>query len=201
MSYGARLAGAITDRAIVFAAVISVMGPAAYCMRPSPAVTPGDPVIEAVTKRLMQEEGFRAHAYTDSVGVLTIGYGTNLAQGITEPQGACLLRLAATADLRTFAALWPPHEAMPFDVQVELADMAYQLGPAGAHGFRKMLGHLAAGEWDAAADEALDSRWNDETPARAERLPGAAMTGEGRTRYYFCTKCEKAVDQFRAHWR
>ena len=136
------------------------------------ALAPGgapDSVIAAVTTRLMQEEDFRAHAYDDSVGVLTIGYGTNLAQGITEPQGACLLRVAATADLQTFATLWPPYGAMPFPVQVELADMAYQLGPGRAHGFTKMLGHLAAGEWDAAADEALASRWNDETPARAER--------------------------------
>ena len=129
----------------------------------------GDPVIAAVTARLMQEEDFRAHTYTDSVGVLTIGYGTNLAQGITEPQGACLLRVAATADLQTFASLWPPYGAMPFDVRVELADMAYQLGPGRTHGFTLMLGHLAAGEWDAAADEAINSKWNDETPARAER--------------------------------
>ena len=128
-----------------------------------------DPVIAAVMTRLMQEEGFRAHAYRDSAGVLTIGYGTNLAQGITEPQGACLERVAATADLQTFATLWPPYGAMPRPVQVELADMAYQLGPVRAHGFEKMLEHLAAGEWDAAADEALASKWNDETPARAER--------------------------------
>ena len=133
-----------------------------------PADAP-DPVIAAVTARLQLEEGFRAHTYDDSVGVLTIGYGTNLAQGITEQQGACLLRLAATADLQTFATLWPPYGAMPFPVQVELADMAYQLGPGRAHGFAKMLEHLAAGEWDAAADEALASKWNDETPARAER--------------------------------
>ena len=135
---------------------------------PAPAGAP-DPVIAAVTERLRAEEGFRAHTYTDSVGVLTIGYGTNLKAGITEPQGACLLRVAATANLQTFATLWPPYGAMPFPVQVELADMAYQLGPGRAHGFTKMLGHLAAGEWDAAADEALASKWNDETPARAER--------------------------------
>ena len=134
MSYGGRMVAAIADRAVVFVSAIAVMGPAAYCMLPSPASTPGDPVIAAVTTRLMQEEGFRAHTYEDSVGVLTIGYGTNLAQGITEPQGACLLRLAATADLQTFASLWPPYGAMPRPVQVELADMAYQLGrswPAG----------------------------------------------------------------------
>ena len=136
------------------------------------ALAPGgapDPVIAAVTARLMEEEGFRPHTYTDSVGVPTIGYGTNLEAGITEPQGACLLRLAAESNLQTFASLWPPYGAMPLPVQVELADMAYQLGPGRTHGFAKMLGHLAAGEWDAAADEALASKWNDETPARAER--------------------------------
>ena len=130
---------------------------------------PGDPVIEAVTKRLRTEEGFRPKPYADTLGVLTIGYGTNLAQGITEPQGACLERVAISDDLSEFRSLWPPYGAMPRPVQVELADMAYQLGPGRAHGFTKMLGHLAAGEWDAAADEAIASRWDGETPARAER--------------------------------
>ena len=170
MSYGGRMVAAIADRAVVFVSAVAVMGPAAYCMLPSsPSEPAGDPVIAAVTTRLMQEEGFRAHTYKDSVGVLTIGYGTNLAQGITEAQAACLLRVAAAADLQTFASLWPPYAAMPRPVQVELADMAYQLGPGRAHGFTKMLGHLAAGEWEAAADEALASKWAGETPARAAR--------------------------------
>ena len=164
------MVAAIADRAVVFVSAVAVMGPAAYCMLPSPpASTPGDPVIAAVTTRLMQEEGFRAHAYEDSVGVLTIGYGTNLAQGITEPQGACLLRLAATADLQTFGTLWPPYGAMLFPVQVELADMAYQLGAHGLLAFHDMLAALERGDYEAAIAAANDSAWARETPARAER--------------------------------
>ena len=128
-----------------------------------------DPALELTAARLRTEEGFRAHAYEDTRGRLTIGYGTNLSEGITEGEGDYLLGSRLRARVDTFRRLWPEFGDMPVEVRVELSDMAYQLGPTKLDGFAIMLGHLARGEWNAAADEALASAWYRETPARAER--------------------------------
>ena len=127
-----------------------------------------DPALDLVAARLRTEEGFRAHAYQDTRGRLTIGYGTNLSEGLTESEGGYLLEERLRSRLATFRQLWPEYGDMPLEVRVELADMAYQLGPGKLFGFGKMLGHLERGEWAAAADEALASAWYRETPARAE---------------------------------
>ena len=135
----------------------------------SPAPPPEDPALNLVAARLRTEEGFRAHTYQDTRGRLTIGFGTNLSEGITEKEGGYLLGERLRARLATFRQLWPAYGDMPLEVRVELADMAYQLGPTKLDGFELMLGHLVRGEWNEAADEALASAWNRETPARAQR--------------------------------
>ena len=140
---------------------------AGQCAGPAPP--PEDPAIAIVEARLRTEEGFRAHAYQDTRGRLTIGYGTNLSEGLTESEGGYLLDERLRSRLATFLQLWPEYGDMPLEVRVELADMAYQLGPENLDGFELMLGHCERGEWAAAADEALASVWNRETPARAQR--------------------------------
>ena len=154
----------VTAAAAAIAAFVTIAWP----RPPAP-----DPAIELAAARLRTEEGFEAHTYRDTRGRLTIGYGTNLSEGITEPEGAFLLDSRLRTRVDTFRTLWPPLDDMPLEVRVELADMAYQLGPTKLDGFERMLGHLERGEWNAAADEALASAWHRETPARAEA--GAAV--------------------------
>ena len=52
----------------------------------------GESVVEQTLARLKNEEGFRSKPYTDSRGVMTIGYGTNIGEGITRREGEYLLR-------------------------------------------------------------------------------------------------------------
>lgn len=66
--------------------------------------------------------------------------------------------------------LWPAFNDQPAEVQRALGSMAYQLGPAGVMKFKRMLAALAAGDRETAADEALDSTWSRQTPARARRI-------------------------------
>ena len=56
------------------------------------------------------------------------------------------------------------------DVQRALANMVYQLGVQGVCNFRLMLEALEDGDRVEAADEALDSRWAEQTPKRAWRV-------------------------------
>ena len=99
------------------------------CASPQPPDTPQGPPAapsapsEAHTTRrgvvalLKAEEGFRAKPYLDSRGTLTIGFGTSLANGITEAEGEWLLRerLRATEDCVSDG--WEPFEAQPVRIQ------------------------------------------------------------------------------------
>jgi lysozyme len=54
--------------------------------------------------------------------------------------------------------------------QRALANMAFNLGIVRLLGFRDMLAHLEAGEWERAAAAALDSRWAAQVGERARRI-------------------------------
>ena len=122
---------------------------------------------EVKIKQLKFEEGFRSKPYKDQLGVLTVGYGTNLSNGISEKEGDFLLRERFFGDRDTFAGLWPPYTEQPIEVRVQLADMAYQLGPIGASEFGATLRALEMCDYETAAQHVLASLWARQTPRRA----------------------------------
>ena len=123
---------------------------------------------EAKLNQLKSEEGFRSEPYRDQLGVLTIGYGTNLANGITEKEGDFLLRERFFGDLDSFVALWPPYVEQPIAVRVQLADMTYQLGPVGVSRFGATLRALEMCDYETASQHVLASLWAEQTSARAD---------------------------------
>jgi lysozyme len=58
-----------------------------------------------------------------------------------------------------------------------LVDMRFQLGFYGFRSFRKMIQAIRNDDWQRAADEALDSRWAQQTPERAQEI--ATMLRDG----------------------
>lgn len=58
-----------------------------------------------------------------------------------------------------------------------LVDMAYNLGPKGMAGFRRMWAAIEAGDFDQAADEMLDSLWRRQVGQRAKTLAGIMRHG------------------------
>ena len=60
-----------------------------------------------------------------------------------------------------------------------LREMAYQMGVPRVMGFKRMLAALERKDWQRAADEALDSRWAEQTPARAQRVALKMHGGDG----------------------
>lgn len=123
---------------------------------------------------LRADEGWRAHAYPDSLGFLTIGYGFLIDErkggGLPKPVAEYWLRYAVNERLDELRRRWPAFERQPRDVQLALANMAYQLGPGGVLGFKRMIAALERGDRAAAAVEAVDSTWATQTPARARRI-------------------------------
>ena len=125
---------------------------------------------------LVRDEGFRAKAYRDHLGKLTIGIGFLIDPdepgAIEMPRSVANLWMLDILRERRQAldAAIPWWTELSEGRQRALLNMAYQLGTAGLLKFKIMLALLEAKIWKAAAVEALDSRWAKQTPERAERI-------------------------------
>ena len=136
--------------------------------------------LSALSENLEREEGFRAYAYRDTAGKLTIGHGILIDRdggGITIEESRYLMANRIAAKLAELDDRWPWWRDMPATAQQALAEMAYQIGTAGVARFTRMLSALHAGAYDTASTEALASRWAQQTPERAARV-AAMMRGE-----------------------
>jgi len=136
---------------------------------------------ESLIQRVKRHEGLRLTAYRCPAGSLSIGYGRKIEGhgGITEAEAAQMLvtdlfRAKAIA-ARMVGRAWPRLSHMRQEV---LTEMAYQLGSAGLANFRLMLAAIEADDYETAADEMIDSRWHEQTPARCEELAAIMRTGQ-----------------------
>ncbi len=133
---------------------------------------------ETLIRRIMAHEGFSGRPYLDTTGNLTIGYGRNLdARPLDETEGRWLLE-------RDLSRLEARLESVPLYLSLDpvrraaLLEMAYNLGFRGLMGFERMLAALGRRDWEAAAREALDSRWARQVGRRADRIAHRLRTGE-----------------------
>ena len=139
--------------------------------------------------RLKRHEGFRSKPYTDTVDKLTIGYGRNLDDmGISEAEADAMLSAdirRAQADVR--AVLSPDGPMDPRDPRAgglgafrwaALVNMAFNLGRTRLSGFKNIIAAVEAGDWDRAADEALDSRWARQVGHRSTEVAHAIRHNE-----------------------
>ena len=132
------------------------------------------PRLTADTKR---HEGFRAKAYRDTVGKLTIGYGLNLDEGIDEEEAEWLLKHRLEK-----AASWGPKLFTKFeeldDVRQEvIVNMIYNMGPGRVAKFHKMRAAVDLWHFDEAAAEMLESLWATQVGQRAKELAERMRTG------------------------
>ena len=126
-------------------------------------------------EQLEKDEGFVSHAYQDSEGLWTIGFGRLIDQsipsaGITKDEARMLLRNNASDvvnELDEKASWW---RQLPEAGQEAFANMAFNLGWPRLSRFKNMIEALKAGDYGRAADEALDSKWADQVGTRAERI-------------------------------
>ncbi len=135
-----------------------------------------------MTSRLEQQlilhEGLRRFPYTDTVGKLTIGVGRNLTDsGISTDEALTLLRhdlAACRRDLETFD-WWDDQNTVR---QRALLDLRFNLGPKGFRSFVNTLRYIAAGQYDHAADNLLDSKWATQVqPERVKRIESMLRSG------------------------
>lgn len=126
-----------------------------------------------IRESLIKHEGEVLHAYEDHLGYLTIGVGRLIDKrrggGISHNEAMLLLNndiSRVVADLEDRCELY----SFPEPVQHALVEMGFQLGVNGLMNFKKMWQHLRNHDYFSAADEALDSRWAQQTPNRANAV-------------------------------
>lgn len=133
---------------------------------------------------IASEEGCRSVAYPDSRGKPTIGighYDPSLIIKVTTWTDA-QINAQFQADYvharDGIAKAWPAITTLDPVRRAYVVSMAFQLGVPGVLEFKRMLSALAAGAWQSAYDEALDSDWFHQTPGRCKRAARAFFTGQ-----------------------
>lgn len=134
-----------------------------------------------IEELLIKEEGFVPHAYLDTEGYWTIGYG----QLIDERKGGGISRRAAhfmlceeTDQIReALDQRIPWWRQLNEDRQTILLAMAYQMGVSGLMSFRNTLRAIKEGNYKKGAQGMRASKWARQTPGRAQRMAKAMESG------------------------
>ncbi len=132
----------------------------------------------ALKDQLIAHEGLRLKPYADTVGKLTIGVGRNLDDaGISTHEAMLLLDHDIEAVEDDLDQRMPWWRGLTETRQLVLADMCFNLGIARLQGFKNTLAAIHSGDYEAAADGMLASKWAGQVGKRAHRL--ARMMREG----------------------
>lgn len=135
-----------------------------------------DPLFDRLVPVLRRDEGWALLPYKDSLGILTIGCGHNLSVPITNAAVTQILRddVDAVRD-----ALWHYHWFTNLDTvrQGVLINVGF-MGVGKLLAFRQMIGALERQDYEAAADEMLDSMWAKQVGDRAVRQAEQMRRGE-----------------------
>jgi lysozyme len=133
---------------------------------------------DRLVAELTRDEGLRLRAYKCPAGKTTIGIGRNLDDvGITKAEAETLCRNDVARVEAELDARLPWWRGLDEVRQRVIANMAFNLGTDGLLKFKNTLRHVEAGEYLAAAQGMLASRWASQVGPRALRL--AQMMRDG----------------------
>ncbi len=137
--------------------------------------------VEQLREQLKIDEGCVYEIYNDHLGYPTFGIGHLVRESDPEngsPLGTEIsedrVNEAFDADVEIVLSdcntLYPDFEDLPEEAQQIIANMMFNLGRPRLSKFVGMKRGVDAKDWNAAADEMVDSRWYRQVGARAERL-------------------------------
>ena len=133
-------------------------------------------------EQIKRHEGLVLHAYKDSLGYLTIGYGRLIDKakhgGISEAEAEYLLQNDVSIVLSALHRNIPFFDRLCVQRQAVLVNMAFQMGISGVQKFKKTLSLVEVGDYNGAADNMLKSLWAKQTPNRAAEMAEQMRTGK-----------------------
>ena len=137
--------------------------------------------LDTLRKQLEIDEGIKHDIYLDHLGLPTFGIGhliTNADPESGQEVGTTIsderVRSAFKADVVSVIEdcnkLYNDFDELPEEVQQIIANMMFNMGRTRLSKFRGMKRGVDARDWNAAADEMVDSKWYRQVNNRANRL-------------------------------
>ena len=137
--------------------------------------------IEQLREQLEVDEGCVYEIYNDHLGYATFGIGhlvtesdPEQGQSLGTPVSSDRVAEAFESDiqsvLRDCNILYSDFHNLPEEAQQVIANMMFNLGRPRLSKFAGMKRGVDARDWDAAADEMVDSNWYRQVTNRADRL-------------------------------
>ena len=138
--------------------------------------------MSALLDMLMKHEGVETHAYTDTVGKLTIGVGRNIdpvgGLGLSTQEITYLLQNDVDRVEQELVNSIPWVEHIEWERMDALVNICFNLGLPRFLKFKKALAAAEDQNWELCADEFMDSRWSSQVGQRAVELTTLLRTGE-----------------------
>ena len=137
--------------------------------------------IDELRKQLEIDEGVVHEIYLDHLGLPTFGIGHLVTesdpehgQAVGPPVEESRCIDAFEQDIKTTVSecelLYPDFDDLPEEVKQIIANMMFNMGRPRLSKFKGMKRGVDARDWNAAADEMVDSRWYRQVTKRADRL-------------------------------
>ena len=131
--------------------------------------------------QLAIDEGIKYEVYNDHLGYATFGighlvlesdpeYGQEVGTPVNESRVVKAFEKDCDGVLRDCNILYTDFHYLPEEAQQIIANMMFNMGRTRLSKFRGMKRGVDARDWDAAADEMVDSSWYKQVTNRAERL-------------------------------
>jgi|TARA_R110000796_G_scaffold224923_1_gene341215 lysozyme len=137
--------------------------------------------LESLRRQLEIDEGVKYEIYNDHLGYATFGvghlvletdpeYGRPVGTTVSESRVVEVFKLDCESVLIDCITLYPDFYDLPEEVQQIIANMMFNMGRTRLSKFKGMKRGVDAKDWNAAADEMVDSRWYRQVTNRANRL-------------------------------
>ena len=133
---------------------------------------------ELLIEELKRDEGVELTVYTDTVGISTIGVGRNLQDvGVSMEEAEFLLSNDIDVAVNELQRTFDWFEGLSDARQRVCINMCFNLGLTRLLNFKKFLAAMAAGDWETAGVEMIDSKWSRQVGARSTRLKDLLLEG------------------------
>ena len=137
--------------------------------------------LEKLREELEIDEGCKYEIYLDHLGYATFGighlvvehdaeYGKEIGTYVSENRVIKVFEQDIETVLSDCNRLYEDFEDLPEEAQRVIANMMFNMGYTRLSKFSGMKSGVDARDWDAAADEMIDSRWYRQVTNRANRL-------------------------------
>ena len=137
--------------------------------------------IDKLRKQLEIDEGCVCEIYYDHLGYATFGIGHLVIESDAEHGQSVGTSVSADRVVEAFESdvqsvlsdcniLYPDFDDLPEEAQQVIANMMFNMGRTRLSKFKGMKRGVDSRDWNAAADEMVDSTWYRQVTNRADRL-------------------------------